>query len=71
MMVQTTVSIIDWLRTASGRKTIPGYAILTAQYQEFQDLLPALTAQLGFTVENIPFIDFLNLVEDIVREQIK
>jgi len=61
----------DWLRTASGRRTIPGYAILTAQYQEFQNHLPALTEELGFTVANIPFIDFLNLVEDIVQEQIK
>jgi len=61
----------DWLRTASGRKTIPGYAILSAQYQEFQDHLPALTRKLGFTVNNIPFIDFLNLVEDAVTEQAK
>ena len=61
----------DWLRTASGRTTIPGYAILTKQYQEFEDHLPALTEELGFTVENIPFIDFLNLVEDTVEEQIK
>lgn len=61
----------DWLRTASGRRTIPGYAILTAQYQEFQDNLPALTEQLGFTVDDIPFIDFLNLVEDAVGEQIQ
>ncbi|HMH20351.1 MAG TPA: hypothetical protein VK563_01175 [Puia sp.] len=61
----------DWLRTASGRKTIPGYAILTAQYQEFQDHLSDLTGELGFTVDNIPFIDFLNLVEDAVREQIR
>ena len=61
----------DWLRTASGRKTIPGYAILSAQYQEFEAHLPALTRKLGFTVNNIPFIDFLNLVEDAVTEQAK
>lgn len=61
----------DWLRTASGRKTIPGYAILSAQYQQFQDHLPALAEQLGFSVENIPFVDFLNLVEDAVKEQIQ
>ncbi len=60
----------DWLRTASGRRTIPGYAILRAQYREFQDHLPALVEALGFTVDNIPFIDFLNLVEDAVSEQI-
>ncbi len=61
----------DWLRTASGRKTIPGYAILSAQYKEFQDHLPALTGKLGFAVNNIPFIDFLNLVEDTVTQQTK
>lgn len=61
----------DWLRTASGRTTIPGYNILTAQYQEFQDHLPALATTLGFTVDNIPFIDFLNLVESAVTEQTK
>ncbi|HTI92179.1 MAG TPA: hypothetical protein VL727_16410 [Puia sp.] len=51
--------------------TIPGYAILSAQYQEFEAHLPALTRKLGFTVNNIPFIDFLNLVEDAVTEQAK
>ena len=60
----------DWLRTASGRATIPGYSILTAQYQEFQDHLPALTRELGFTVDNIPFIDFVLLAEDTVKAQV-
>ena len=59
----------DWLRTASGRKTIPGYAILTAQYQEFQNHLPGLAHALGFTIDNLPFVDFLNLVEDTVSQQ--
>lgn len=68
---QAMREVRDWLRTASDRRTIPGYAILTAQYQEFQNNLPALTGQLGFTVDNIPFIDFLNLVEDAIGEQIK
>jgi hypothetical protein len=61
----------DWLRTTSGRKTIPGYSVLNAQYQEFLDNFPALTHALGFTVDNIPFMDFLNLVEDTVRQQIQ
>jgi hypothetical protein len=59
----------DWLRTASGRKTIPGYAIVTAQYHEFQAHLPGLAEKLGFTIENLPFVDFLNLVEDSVSRQ--
>jgi hypothetical protein len=60
----------DWLRTASGRKTIPGYAILTAHYHEFQNHLPSLAHGLGFTADNIPFIDFMNLVEDAVKQQV-
>lgn len=61
----------DWLRTASGRRTIPGYAILATQYQNFQDHLPAITKELGFTIDNIPFVDFLNLVESTVKAQIR
>lgn len=61
----------DWLRTASGRKTIPGYSILTTQYDEFQSLLPDLTHGIGFTVDNIPLIDFLNLAENVVKRQIQ
>jgi hypothetical protein len=60
----------DWLRAASGRKTIPGYAMLNAQYLEFQGYLPALTQKVGFTIDNIPFVDFLNLVEGAVRKQL-
>lgn len=59
----------DWLRTASNRKTIPGYSILTEQYKEFLSHLPGLAHTLGFTADNLPFIDFLNLVEDSVRRQ--
>ena len=59
----------DWLRTASGRKTIPGYTVLLDQFKEFTLHLPALTQALGFTVDNIPFVDFLNLVEESVTAQ--
>lgn len=68
--ITAMAKVRDWLRTASGRKTIPGYAILNAQYQEFREHLPALTRELGFTVDNIPFIDFLILVEDTVKKQV-
>ena len=61
----------DWLRTASGRKTIPGYAILTEQYQEFLTHLPGLANRLGFTIDNLPFADFINLVEDSIIRQIQ
>jgi hypothetical protein len=59
----------DWLRIASGRKTIPGYTILVTQYFEFQNLLPELAGGIGFTAENVPFVDFLNLAESVVKIQ--
>ncbi|HXB09644.1 MAG TPA: hypothetical protein VNW04_21105 [Puia sp.] len=59
----------DWLRTASGRKTIPGYTILADQYKEFTAHLPVLTQTLGFTADNIPYVDFLHLMEDAVKVQ--
>ena len=61
----------DWLRTSSGRKTIPGYAVLIAQYFDFQNLLPEFANEIGFTAENIPFVDFLNLTENFVKWQIQ
>jgi hypothetical protein len=60
----------DWLRTASGRTTIPAAAMLAAQYKQFQDNLPALIQKLGFMPDDIPFVDFLNLVEGAVQVQI-
>jgi hypothetical protein len=69
--IMAMAKVRDWLRTASGRKTIPGYSILTTQYQEFQTHLPELTKGLGFTVDNIPFTDFLNLVENATNAQLQ
>jgi len=31
--------------------------------------LPELTNKLGFTVDNIPYVDFLHLMEDAVKAQ--
>ena len=62
--------IRDWLRTASGRITIPGYTIIANGYKEFLKSLPAFVAKLGFTVNNLPFIDFRTIVEELVGQQI-
>ena len=61
----------DWLRTASRRTTIPSPAALIAQYQQFQDNLPALAEQLDFMIDDIPFVDFMYIVERAVQEQIQ
>jgi hypothetical protein len=60
----------DWLRTASGRLSMPGYDIIANGYKEFQKSLPVFIAKLGFTVKNLPFTDFRTFVEEMVRQQI-
>jgi hypothetical protein len=60
----------DWLSMASGRKTIPGYAIIDEEYQDFMNKLPAIIAELGFETNNIPFNDYRIIVEEAVREQL-
>ena len=60
----------DWLRTTSHRTTIPAPNTLIAQYQQFQRNLPALTQELGFDIDDIPFVDFLQIVEVSVQAQI-
>jgi hypothetical protein len=62
--------ISDWLRTASGRKTIPGYAVLKTEYTEFSQKLPAIVAKMGFETNNIPFPEYRIIVEAAVREKL-
>jgi hypothetical protein len=61
----------DWLRTASGRTTIPSPTTLLNQYGQFQQNLPALAQQLDFAIDDIPFVDFMYIVGRAVNEQIK
>lgn len=63
------IKVRDWLRTASGRKTIPGYTILKTQFEEFLDRLPTVAQALGFSTDNLPFVDFLCLVEEATQKQ--
>ncbi len=60
----------DWLRTASGRTTIPSAAIVASQYAQFKNNLPALIHELGFIEDDIPFVDYLNLVESAIQVQL-
>ncbi|KAI9447060.1 hypothetical protein F5148DRAFT_1292476 [Russula earlei] len=60
----------NWLRTASGRTTIPGPEILNRQYHEFNKGLPAVAHALGFRVDEINYTDLVNVIEDVVSEQL-
>jgi hypothetical protein len=62
--------IRDWLRIASGRKTIPGYAIIKAEYIEFTQKLSAVVEKLGFETSNLPFAEYRTIVEEAVREKL-
>ncbi|MEO5685301.1 MAG: hypothetical protein ABIQ88_21825 [Chitinophagaceae bacterium] len=60
----------DWLRTASGRKTIPGHVVLKTEYQEFDEKLPAIIAKLGFAISDLPLTEYRTIAEAAVREKL-
>jgi len=60
----------DWLRIASGRRTIPGYAELNRQYSEFNRRLPTIAHRLGFTVAKVPYVDLVNIIEEALEDQL-
>jgi hypothetical protein len=67
----TAIQLIsDWLRTASGRKTIPGSTVLKTEYIEFAQKLPSIVQGLGFETNNLPFTVYRTIVEEAVREKL-
>ena len=57
--VETIVRVVrNWLRTASGRQTIPGGNIIWERYQEFMRNLPQTTAELRLDAEDLVFNDY-------------
>lgn len=53
----------NWLRAASNRTTIPSARLIQNKYTEFCNDLPDICDDLGFVVNDIPYIDFANIVE--------
>jgi hypothetical protein len=62
--------ISDWLRVASGRKTIPGFMVLKAEYIEFSQNLPSIVKTLGFDSQHLPFSEYRTIVEEAVRDKL-
>jgi hypothetical protein len=60
----------DWLKTASKRKNIPGHVILQREYREFRVKLPQIVEMAGLDIDDIPFNDFCQIVEEAVREKL-
>lgn len=68
--VMAMVRVHSWLYTASQRKrSIPGEALLRRQYNEFIALLPDLAAGTAYSVENLPFLNLLDIVQELTRKR--
>lgn len=63
--------IRDWLRTSSGRNTIPGTQLLKTEYAEFMSNLPTVVAKLNLDADNILFNDYCSIVESVIEEKLK
>ena len=52
----------DWLRTVSGRQTIPGGNIIWKRYQTFLRKLPQTAAELRLDTEDLIFNDYASVI---------
>ena len=57
----------DWLRTASGRRTIPSGSIIWEHYQDFVKDLPETTQRFQLTVEEMIFNDYTLVIEEWLK----
>jgi hypothetical protein len=60
----------SWLNTTSRRTTIPGEKILQSKFEEFEHVLPNLLAGTGYSLENLPFLNLLDIVQESVAERL-
>ena len=54
----------DWLRTESGRESIPGGAEIYRRYERYRSELPKICAKLKLDFERLPFVDFSYTIAD-------
>lgn len=67
---ETAVSCLRrWLNAASGRRTIPGGALIWRRYQEYRDALPDLCAEAGLMVEEMTFNDKANFASTWLQDE--
>jgi hypothetical protein len=61
----------DWLKTSSRRKNIPGYQLIHKEYKSFRRSLPDIANNLGFSLENLPYTDYLEIIEETLAYQLQ
>lgn len=59
----------NWLRTASGRTTIPGHEVIWQRYQAFLSDLPEMCTDLRLDHEKLIFPDYATLVTEWLKAQ--
>lgn len=59
----------NWLNTASGRRTIPGGAAITARFNRFLKDLPSICEELELAEDEVTYNDYCNFVSDWLNAQ--
>ena len=66
--IETIVRVVrNWLRTASGRQTIPGGNIIWERYQTFLRDLPQTVKECRLDIEDLIFNDYILVVEEWLK----
>lgn len=60
----------NWLRTASGRQTIPGGNIIWERYQTFLQDLPQTVEECRLDVEDLTFNDYIFVIGEWLETQL-
>lgn len=69
--VTAMTRVHSWLNSASRRmKTIPGEVLLRRQFNEFNGLLPDLADETGYNLDTLPFLNLLDIVQEVVTKQL-
>jgi len=58
----------NWLRSVSGRVTIPGGAEIFRRYNKFTSELPAICKGLKLTVDEMTFNDYTDIVSEWLKQ---
>lgn len=63
-----TIKIVrNWLRSESGRVTIPGGKEILRRYRQFTAELPVICKRLKVTIDEMTFTDYINIVSEWLK----
>lgn len=60
-------AVRDWLRTESGRTTIPGGQEVAGRFRRFRRDLPDICGELRIRPEELTFVDYTHVVEEWLK----